>query len=124
VAVSGRVVSELPVLINPELDRIAVDGKPVQPQRFVYFMLNKPKDVLCTHSDPAGRTRAIDLLHGVRQRVFPVGRLDADATGLLLLTNDGELAQRLTHPRYGVPKTYLAEVVGRVDPAMLEKLRE
>jgi 23S rRNA pseudouridine2605 synthase/16S rRNA pseudouridine516 synthase len=90
----------------------------------VYYLLNKPKGVLCTQSDPARRTRAVDLLPGVRERVYPVGRLDVDSQGLLLMTNDGELAARLTHPRYGVPKTYRARVSGRISRELTAKLRE
>lgn len=123
VAVNGRVVKELPVLVDPAHDRIVVDGEPVEAQHKVYFLLHKPKGVVCTNNDPAGRPRAIDLLPPRRERVFTVGRLDADSTGLLLLTNDGELTARLTHPRYEVPKTYRAEVAGRLDEATLERVR-
>lgn len=123
VAVNGEIVRCLPVLIEPAQDRVTVDGKPVHEKKLAYYLLHKPRHVFCTHNDPAGRTRAVDLLVGVRERVFPVGRLDADSTGLLLLTNDGELAQRLTHPRYGIPKTYRAEVVGCPTAESLEHLR-
>lgn len=123
VAVNGHVLRQLPVLVDPEVDRVTVDGKPVRPERKVYFVLHKPRNVVCTNSDPDGRTRAIDLLPGVRERVFPVGRLDAESTGLLLLTNDGAMAERLAHPRYGVPKTYRAEVAGRLDDATLDRIR-
>jgi len=123
VAVNGETVRTLPVMVDPERDRITVDGKPLRPARLVYFLLNKPSGVFCTHSDPAGRKRAVDLLVGVRERVFPVGRLDSDSTGLLLLTNDGDLAQHLTHPRYGVPKTYHADVSGCPTQEALDKLR-
>lgn len=122
VAVNGKVVSTLPALVDPECDRIAVDGQSLRVPRKVYFLLHKPKGVHCTNDDPAGRTRAIDLLPRIRERVFPVGRLDADSTGLLLLTNDGELAQRLTHPRYGVPKTYRVHLPGRVGKADIARL--
>jgi len=123
VAVNGETVTELPCLVDPQQDRIEVDGKPVRPERRVYFLLNKPKNVVCTNSDPAGRTRAIDLMQGAGERLFPVGRLDADSTGLLLMTNDGALAQRLTHPRYGVPKTYRVEIRGCPGDGDLEQLR-
>ena len=123
VSVNGQTVRRLPVLVDPQSDRIAVDGKPIRIQRPVYYLLNKPRNVLCTHNDPAGRTRAVDLLVGVRERVFPVGRLDAESSGLLLLTNDGELAQRLTHPRYGIPKTYRVEIDGCPPPEELDRLR-
>ncbi|HOW72038.1 MAG TPA: pseudouridine synthase [Phycisphaerae bacterium] len=114
VAVNGKQVSTLPALVDPESDRITVDGQLLRAPRKVYFMLHKPKGVHCTNDDPQSRTRAIDLLPRIRERVFPVGRLDADSTGLLLLTNDGELAQRLTHPRFGVPKTYRVHLPGLV----------
>ena len=86
-------------------------------------MLNKPKRVYCTQHDPAGRTRAVDLLTSVKERVFPVGRLDADSMGLLILTNDGELAQTLTHPSFSVSKTYRAEVTGSPTAETIERLR-
>ena len=123
VSVNGEVVRALPVLVDPRRDRITVDRRPVRAERLVYYILHKPRHVYCTHHDPAGRKRAVDLLGGVRERVFPVGRLDADATGLLLMTNDGALAERLTHPRYGIPKTYRAEVDGCPSPQMLQRMR-
>jgi 23S rRNA pseudouridine2605 synthase len=123
VTVNGRLADRLPVLIDPQRDDVRVDGRRIHAQRKVYFLLNKPRGVVCTNRDPAGRKRAVDLLVGVRERVFPVGRLDADSTGLLLLTNDGELALRLAHPRYGVEKTYRAEIRHAVPPGDLEKLR-
>lgn len=124
VAVNGTIARNLPVLVDPESDRITVDGKPVHPEKKVYFMLHKPKDVFCTAADPAGRKLAIDFLRGVPERIFPVGRLDADSTGLLLLTNDGELTQRLSHPRFGVSQTYRAEVAGRMDDSALHRMRD
>lgn len=124
VAVNGRYMRELPVLVDPQIDKITVDGKPLRPERHVYFLLNKPRNVYCTHNDPAGRTRVEDLLVGVRERVYPVGRLDAESTGLLIVTNDGALAQKLTHPRFSTPKTYRAEVAGLPSMDTLRKLRE
>jgi 23S rRNA pseudouridine2605 synthase len=124
VSVNGRVCEELPVLVDPAEDRISVDGRPVRAVRPVYFLLHKPKGVFCTNSDPAGRVRAVDLLGGVRERVYPVGRLDAESTGLLLMTNDGDLAEHLMHPRYGIERTYRAEVKGKVLPPVVEKLRK
>jgi len=123
VQVNGAVVDRLPVLVDPHRDQVWVDGRPVRPERPVYFMLHKPRGVVCTNRDPGGRRRAVDLLGGVRERVYPVGRLDAESTGLLLMTNDGDLAARLMHPRYGVPKTYRAEVAGRMGAPALERLR-
>lgn len=124
VAVNGRYMRELPVLVDLATDKIAVDGKPIRPERHVYFLLNKPRNVLCTHNDPSGRRLVEDLLTGVRERVFPIGRLEADSTGLLIMTNDGALAQKLTHPRFATPKTYRAEVAGTPTMETLEKLRQ
>ncbi len=114
VLVNDEVVEELPAFIDPKADRVMVNGAVVRPQRLEYFMIHKPAGVVCTHYDRAGRPRAVDLLPDLPMRMFPVGRLDLESTGLLLLTNDGELAQQLTHPRYGVPKQYRAEVRGKV----------
>ncbi len=124
VTVNGRVVDALPALADPDHDTIAVDGERLRAERKVYLLLHKPKGVQSTNDDPQGRRRTIDLLQGVRERVFPVGRLDADSTGLLLLTNDGELAQQLTHPRHEVPKTYQAHVDGVLTPAHIAALRK
>ena len=92
-------------------DRVEVDGQPVEKQRLAYVLLHKPARVVTTASDPHGRRTVVDLVD-VPERVVPVGRLDADTTGALLLTNDGELAHRLAHPRYGVEKTYIVDVEG------------
>jgi 23S rRNA pseudouridine2605 synthase len=113
VTVNGRVIRELGTKVDPERDHVKVDGrhlKPVPPS--VFLMLNKPKGCVSSLSDPAGRPTITDLLTGVGLRVFPVGRLDYDSEGLMLLTNQGELAQTLLHPRYHVPKTYLIKVKG------------
>lgn len=123
VTVNGRTVRSLPVVVDPKKDTIAVDGRPVRSKGLVYFLLNKPRHVFCTNNDPAGRKRAVDLLVGVRERVFPVGRLDADSMGLLIMTNDGALAQKLTHPRFGIPKTYRVEVAGSPNAETFETLR-
>ena len=121
--VNGQRVCELPVLVDPEHDVIRVDRRRIEASRKIYYLLHKPTGVLCTASDPAGRKRAIDLLRGVRERVYPVGRLDADSDGLLLMTNDGELANQLTHPRYGTPKTYRVEIEGTISATGVDKLR-
>jgi 23S rRNA pseudouridine2605 synthase len=112
VSVDGRPVRELGTRVNPEAQRVAVDGHPVKLERPVYWLVNKPRGYLCTNDDPAGRPRAIDLVPHVAQRVYTVGRLDEDSEGLLLLTNDGDLAFRLMHPRFGVEKSYLVQVAG------------
>lgn len=124
VCVNGRRVNELPVLVDPKSDKITVDGRRISLEQKVTYILNKPKGVLATQKDPRGRKRAVDLMEGVSERVYPVGRLDADSQGLLLMTNDGDLAAKLTHPRYGVPKTYRARVRGRVGDGVLGKLRQ
>lgn len=124
VTVNGQRVRELPCLVDPQTDRIHIDRKLVRPEKRVYFLLNKPRGILCTNTDPAGRKRAVDLMTGVRERVFPVGRLDADSMGLLIMTNDGELAQKLTHPSFQTPKTYRAELKGSPTWQTLEKLRQ
>src|SRR5262249_32687550 len=112
VTVDGRTVRELGTKVEPA-QRICVDGQPTRAERRVYWLVNKPKGYLCTNRDPAGRPLAIDLVPQVEQRVYTVGRLDEASEGLLLLTNDGDLAFRLMHPRFGVEKTYLVQVVGR-----------
>jgi pseudouridine synthase len=123
VKVNGQVVMELGSKADPEKDHVKVDGKLIhfkQPQ--AYLMLNKPRGYVTTLSDPEGRPTVLDLLKGVRQRVFPVGRLDYDTEGLLLLTNDGDLAHALMHPSYEVSKTYLAKVKGVLPDDKIKKL--
>jgi 23S rRNA pseudouridine2605 synthase len=113
VTVNGRVVTELGTKVDPNRDHVKVDGKHLSSaQPYVYLMLNKPKHVMSTLDDPGGRPTVKDYLRGVSVRVFPVGRLDFDSEGLMLLTNNGDLAQALLHPRYHVPKTYLIKVKG------------
>jgi 23S rRNA pseudouridine2605 synthase len=104
-------------------DRVEVDGKPVVPQRLTYVLLNKPTGTVTTARDPQGRPTVVDLID-LPERVVPVGRLDADTTGALLLTNAGPLAHRLAHPRYGVEKVYEVDVEGRPDDAALRRLAE
>jgi 23S rRNA pseudouridine2605 synthase len=104
-------------------DRVEVDGKPVVPQRLTYVLLNKPTGTVTTARDPQGRPTVVDLID-LPERVVPVGRLDADTTGALFLTNDGPVAHRLAHPRYGVEKVYEADVEGRPDDAALQRLAE
>ena len=123
VSVNGHVSRTLPVMVDPQADQITVDGRTVRAQKPVYFLMNKPKGVLCTTNDPDGRTCAVDLLPQVTERLFTVGRIDGDSTGLLILTNDGALAQKLTHPRFSTPKTYRVEVAGCPTGDSLEKLR-
>ncbi len=116
VSVNGRTIREMGVKADPAADDIRVDGRRVRAAaRLRYILLNKPKGYVTTRSDPQRRRTVIDLLSGVREYVYPVGRLDYDSEGLLLLTNDGDLAARLTHPRHGVERTYEARVAGTPD---------
>jgi 23S rRNA pseudouridine2605 synthase len=122
VTVDGQTVRELGTRVDPAQQTVAVDGEPIHAERPVYWLVNKPRGHLCTNADPAGRPLARDLVPHVRQRVYTVGRLDEESEGLLLLTNDGDLAHRLMHPRFGVPKTYLVQVAGRPTPDELKQL--
>ena len=124
VSVNGTIVTELGSKADPSRDRITVDGKPLRlPGQHVYLLLNKPRGYVSTVSDPEGRPTVMDLVKSVRARVFPVGRLDYASEGLLLLTNDGELTQKLTHASSHVPKTYLVKVSGKPSDEAIEKLR-
>ncbi len=134
VFVNGQRVTQLPVFIDPDSDVVEVDGLVIsQPpgdkktdrprkQTHTTVMLYKPRHVICTASDPQQRKTVLDLIQ-LEKRLFPVGRLDADSTGLILLTDDGELAQHLTHPSYEVPKRYRVSVRGRISDDAVEKLR-
>ena len=123
VKVNGR-TAVLGQRVDVEHDRVEVDGVPVGVRAdLVHYLLNKPRGVVTTAQDPQGRPTVVSLVPD-HPRVFPVGRLDADTEGLLILTNDGELAHRLTHPSFGVEKEYLAEVEGTPSPAALRRLRE
>ncbi|MBN1844572.1 MAG: rRNA pseudouridine synthase [Sedimentisphaerales bacterium] len=124
VSVNGKVCTELPILVDTARDRIRVAGRRLHVEPKVYFLLHKPKKVVCTNYDPQGRRRAVDLLTGVKQRVYPVGRLDTDSRGLLILTNDGELTEQLTHPRHGVVKTYVAEISGLITAEQVDQLKK
>lgn len=125
VKVNGQIVSEMGFQVRAEKDRVEVQGKKVVPEkRKVYFLLNKPSGVVTTLDDPQGRQKVTDLLKGVPERVYPVGRLDYHSEGLLLLTNDGELAYRLTHPRFAIAKTYLAKVQGKVEKQAIHELQK
>lgn len=124
VRVNGVVRHELPILVNPEADDIAVDGRPIpKADRHVYVLLYKPRNTVSTLSDPDQRRTVADLVqHPSVSRLYPVGRLDYDTMGLLLMTNDGALANRLTHPRYGVHKTYRAVVKGSMTDDEIKQL--
>ena len=122
VQVNGRVVTTLGVKIDPAQDRVQVEGRTVRPAALVVLMLHKPAGYVSTTADPEGRRMVTDLVGHQFGRLYPVGRLDYDATGLLLLTNDGELANRLMHPRYQVPRTYRVTVSGEVAGDTLARL--
>lgn len=124
VKVGGRIVRELGTSVEDDA-RVEVDGRVVQPaQTYTYVVLNKPHGVMTTMRDPEGRRTVADVVRnaGIRARVVPVGRLDYDTAGVLLLTDDGTTANVLTHPRFGVEKTYRATVQGRLEPAAVEKI--
>jgi 23S rRNA pseudouridine2605 synthase len=122
VTIDGRVVHELGTRVDLAKQKVAVDGQPVHSERHVYWLVNKPRGYLCTNFDPARRPLVVDLIPQVSQRVYTVGRLDAASEGLLLLTNDGDLANQLMHPRYGVEKTYVVQVAGDPTPDDLRQL--
>ena len=124
VEVNGQVVTELGVRVEPDRDQVRVDGRRVRAAgKRAYYLLNKPKGIITSASDPEGRPTVVELLQGVRERVFPVGRLDWSSEGLLILTNDGDLAYRLTHPANHVPKVYRVKVRGSVGDEELRAVR-
>ncbi len=124
VEVNGKVITAQGVRVDPERDIVRLDGRRVQGSgRRVYYLLHKPKGFITSASDPEGRPTVLELLQGVRERIFPVGRLDWNSEGLLILTNDGDLTQRLTHPVNHVPKVYRVKVKGAVTGSDLEALR-
>ncbi|MEW4370325.1 pseudouridine synthase [Paenibacillus sp. WLX1005] len=124
VTVNGEVVTELGTKADPTVDEITVNGRSIAAEKKVYYMLNKPKGVITSASDPEGRKTVQNYMDGVKERVYPVGRLDYDSEGLLIMTNDGELANFLTHPKHHVPKTYLVTVEGVPHGEALEKFRQ
>ena len=123
VRVNRKVVDQLPAFADPDTDLITVNGRRIRESEKVYYLLNKPKGVICTSSDPQGRRKAIDLVPSA-QRVFCVGRLDADTTGLIIITNDSELTNRMTHPKFGLAKRYVATVKGTLQGPQVEKLKK
>jgi len=126
VSVNGQVVLELGEKVDPARDRVVADGKPVrgEEERQVYVLLNKPAGRVVSVKDPFGRPTVMDLLKNLSARVYPVGRLDLDTEGALLLTNDGDLALRLTHPRFGAAKVYEVRVEGQPREGDLDKIRQ
>lgn len=125
VSVNGTCVSKLGTDIDENADTVSIDGKVLcRAENKVYIMLNKPKGVLCTCSDDRGRKTVLSLLSNMEERLYPVGRLDYDTEGLLLLTNDGDFAYRCTHPKHELSKTYQAVVRGSLTAQMIEQLRK
>jgi len=123
VRVNRKVADKLPTFVDPQRDVITVNGKRIRAAQKVYFLLNKPKGVICTNRDPQGRKKAIDIVRAT-ERIFCVGRLDTGTTGLIILTNDSELTNRLTHPRYGLAKTYVVRIKGEIAGEQIEKLKK
>ncbi|MCP3772498.1 rRNA pseudouridine synthase [Paenibacillus sp. MZ04-78.2] len=123
VEVNDKVVTTLGVKVDPSQDFIKVDGKPIRRQSKVYVIFNKPKGVITSAQDPEGRKTVTEFFKNIKQRIYPIGRLDYETEGLLLLTNDGEFAHLLTHPKHHVPRTYLATVKGVPHGSLLDKLK-
>ena len=121
VKVNGLTVKEMGIQIGNS-DVVEVDGVPIDREQPVYFLLYKPRNTISAVSDDKERRVVTDFFGGVSQRIYPVGRLDYDTTGVLIMTNDGELSQQLMHPKYHIPKTYVAKVKGMVDPMSIKKL--
>ncbi|TDF99305.1 pseudouridine synthase [Paenibacillus piri] len=124
VQVNGETVTALGVKVDAKKDTIHVDGRAIRQQKKVYVLFHKPKGVITSASDPGGRKIVTDFLKDISERIYPVGRLDYDTEGLLLLTNDGEFANLLTHPKHHVPRTYHATVKGVPHGSLLDKLRD
>jgi 23S rRNA pseudouridine2605 synthase len=123
VRVNKRVVDTLPVFVDPEKDLITVYGRLIRAEHKVYYLLHKPKGVICTNADPQGRRRAIDLVPD-KERVFCLGQLEVESTGLVLVTNDTDLANQLSRPRHVLLRQYVAVVEGRVEDQHVEKLKK
>ena len=123
VRVNGKVVQTPDHWVDMDRDRVTLDGKPVRPAKKIYLLLYKPKGYLTTYTDPHGRPTVYDLVRGAGVWLVPVGRLDLDTTGLLLMTNDTDFAERLTNPDYKVPKTYEAKCAGLLDDEQIARLR-
>lgn len=122
--IDGVVVTELGTSVDPSKQKVTCDSEPVKPRSKRYFVFNKPKGVLCTNRDPQGRPRVIDFVGGHESGLFPVGRLDENSEGLIVVTNDGELAEKLAHPRYRVPRTYQVQVAGYPSPETLSQMKK
>jgi len=124
VKINGKVVQALSTRVNTANDTVTLDDNKIKPNaNFIYVMLNKPKGCVVSMRDEKGRKTVMDYIHITEKRVFPIGRLDYDSQGLLLFTNDGELAYKLTHPVFEIPKTYIVKIEGTLNSVELEKLR-
>lgn len=124
VQVNGKVVTEMGIKVDPQQDEIKVDGELINKENRVYLLLYKPVGYITTVDDPQGRQTVLDLIDDLSQRIYPVGRLDYDTSGLILLTNDGDLTYVLTHPSFEIDKTYLVEVENNVTKSEIKQLRE
>ncbi|MDP7034535.1 MAG: pseudouridine synthase [Planctomycetota bacterium] len=124
IQIDGEVVTTLGTKVDPESSEIRCDGQVVNIEPMLTFLINKPKGYVCTNAQEEKRPRVIDLFGKVRQRLYTAGRLDVDSTGLLIVTNDGSLTHRLTHPSFHVPKTYQVKCRGRIDKDILQKIRK
>jgi 23S rRNA pseudouridine2605 synthase len=122
VTVNGKVVTRMGVKVDPASDAVTLDGEPVQAETRVYFLVHKPVGTICTNADEMGRPRVVDLVRPHHQRIYTVGRLDADSTGLILLTNDGAIANVICHPRYRIEKLYQVVVRGEVSRDQIAKI--
>ncbi|MEZ6140724.1 MAG: pseudouridine synthase [Zavarzinella sp.] len=122
VRINGEITKDLTSQVDDTTDQVSLDDHPIKLEKHVYWVVNKPPGYICSNHDPDGRPLALDLIPHVVQRVYTVGRLDEDSEGLLLLTNDGDLAQQLMHPKYGIEKTYEVQVAGNPDSADLQQL--
>jgi 23S rRNA pseudouridine2605 synthase len=123
VTVDGQVAADLGVRVDPQKQVIKVDGERIKLQKKRYYLLNKPPGYVCTNSDPQGRPLAVDLVPQDETRLFTVGRLDESSRGLILVTNDGELAHRMAHPRFSIPRNYEVHVAGKPGPEVFKQLR-
>lgn len=127
VTIDGEIVTDLGLKVDPTVQTVEVDGVVLKPEqvRHRYYLLNKPAGVVCTNDHREQKPRAIDLITDRKKgRIYTVGRLDEDTVGLVLLTNDGDFAHRIMHPRYGVPKTYMVKLLGRIDDEAVQQVRE
>ncbi len=124
ISVNGKVINTLGIKIDPKIDKVKFDETKIKLERKVYLLLNKPRGYVTTLHDPEGRPTISSLLKGVKERVYPVGRLDYDSEGLLFLTNDGDMANKLIHPKYKVQKTYLVKFKGKLDENDITRLRK